>query len=94
MRQFGITANNAHTATAAAAGCFDNHRVANAFRMSTVSIHIVAQRAVGTGNGRHARFLHRGNCRHFVAHQADGVSFRADKDKARTFYLFGEIRVF
>ena len=31
---------------------------------------------------------------YFVAHQADGVCFRANEDKARLFDLFGEIGVF
>jgi hypothetical protein len=33
LRQFSIAAHNAHTATAAAAGRFDDNRVANAFGM-------------------------------------------------------------
>ena len=93
LSQFSVAAHNAHTATAAAAGRFDDNRVADAFRMSTVSIHVVGQRAVGARNGWNTGFLHCGDCRHFVAHQADSVSFRADEDKARTFYLFSKVGV-
>ena len=94
LRQLSIAAHDAHTATAAAAGGFDNHRVANAFCMSAVNVHIFAQRAVRTRYGRNAGFLHRGDSRHFIAHQADGVSFRTDKDKAGTLNLLSEVCVF
>ncbi|CNU80152.1 Uncharacterised protein [Salmonella enterica subsp. enterica serovar Bovismorbificans] len=93
LRQFSIATNHAHTAAAAAAGRFDDHRIANTFGMSAVRIHIVAQRAVRSWYGRHARFFHRGNRGHFIAHQADGIRFRADKDKAGAFNLLGKIGV-
>jgi hypothetical protein len=93
LRQFSIAAHNAHTATAAAAGRLDDNRVANAFGMSAVSIHIVGQRAVRAWYGRYAGFLHRGDRRHFVAHQADGVGFRADEDKAGAFNLLSKVGV-
>ena len=82
LGQFSIAAHNAHTATAAAAGRLDDNRIANAFSVSTVSIHIVGQRAVRAWYGWNTGFFHRGDCRHFVAHQADGVGFRADEDEA------------
>ena len=93
LRQVGVAAHYAHTATAAAAGGFDDDRVADAFRMCAVSVHVVAQRAVRAWNGRYASFLHRGDRRHFVAHQADSVGFRADEDKAGTFNLLGKVGV-
>lgn len=93
MCQFGIAAHDAHTATAAAAGGFDNNGITDALRMSAVSVHVVAQRAVRARDCWYASFLHRGNCGHFVAHQADGVGFRADEDKAGTFYLFSKVGI-
>ena len=93
LRQFGVATHNAHTATAAAAGGLDDHRIANAFGMGAVSVHIVGQRAVRTWNGRDAGFLHRGDCGHFVAHQADSVGFRTDEDKAGALNLLGKVGV-
>ena len=61
--------------------------------MRAVDIHIVAQRAVGARYGRYARFLHRGNGRHFVAHQANSIGFRADEDKAGLLNLLGKVGV-
>ena len=61
--------------------------------MSTVSIHVVGQRAVRAWYGWHTGFFHRGDRRHFVAHQADGVGFRADEDKARAFNLLSKVGV-
>ena len=61
LRQFSIAAHYAHTTTAAAARRFDDNRIADAFRMGTVSIHIVGQRAVRAGYGRNARFFHGGD---------------------------------
>lgn len=94
MSQLSIAAHDAHTATAAAAGGFDNHRVANAFGMGAVNVHIFTQRAVRARYGWNARFLHCGNGRDFVAHQADSVCFRTDKDKAGTLNLLSEVSVF
>ncbi|MNE29153.1 hypothetical protein D3C80_1226250 [compost metagenome] len=93
LRQVCIATYNAHTTTAAAAGRFDDNRVANAFSMSAVCIHIVAQRAVRTWYGRNTCFFHCGDCGHFIAHQADSVSFRADEDKARALNLLSKIGV-
>ena len=91
LRQFSIATHNAHTA--AAAGRLDDNRIANAFSMSTVSIHVVGQRAVRAWYGWNTGFFHRGDCRHFVAHQADGVGFRADEDEARAFNLLSKVGV-
>ena len=93
LRQFSIAAYNAHTATAAAARRLDDNRVANAFSMGAVSIHIVGQRAVRARYGWHAGFFHRGDGRHFVTHQANGVGFRANEDKARAFNLLSKVGV-
>ena len=93
LRQFSIAAYNAHTATAAAAGRLDDHRIANAFSMGTVSIHVVGQRAVRAWYGWNTGFFHRGDRRHFVTHQANSVGFRADEDKARAFYLLSKVGV-
>ena len=91
--QFSVAAHYAHTATAAAAGGFDNHRITNAFSNGTVFIHIVAQRAVRTRYARDARFFHRRDCGYFVAHQANGFCFRANEDKAGAFNLLGKVGV-
>ena len=93
LRQVGITTHNAHTATAAAARGFDDYRVADTFGMRSVSVHVVAQRAIRAWYGRDAGFFHRGDRRHFIAHQADSVGFRADEDKARTFNLLSKVGV-
>ena len=61
--------------------------------MGAVSVHVVAQRAIRTWNGRNASFLHGGDRGHFVAHQADSVGFRADEDKAGTLNLLSKISV-
>ncbi len=61
--------------------------------MGAVLIHIVAQRAVGARYGRYARFLHRGDRGDFIAHQANGVGFRADEDKAGLLNLLGKVGV-
>lgn len=93
LRQFSVATYNAHTATAAAAGGFDDHRVADAFGMGAVSVHVVAQRAIRTWNGRNASFLHGGDGGHFVAHQADSVGFRADEDETGALNLLSKISV-
>ncbi len=93
MRQFSVAAHDAHAATAAAAGGFDDNRVADAFGMRAVSVHVVAQRAIRTWNGRNASFLHCGDGGHFVAHQADSVGFRADEDETGALNLLGKVSV-
>ena len=61
--------------------------------MGAVSVHVVGQRAVRTGYGRDAGFFHGGDRGHFVAHQADGVGFRADEDKAGALNLLSKVGV-
>ncbi len=92
--QLFIAANDAHTAPAAAAGGFDNYRIADALGDGAVLIHIVAQRTVRTRHARHARFFHRVDCRNFVAHQANRFGTRTDENKAGTLYLLGKVGVF
>ncbi|MNI20288.1 hypothetical protein D3C73_737620 [compost metagenome] len=89
-----VAAHYAHAATAAAAGCLDDNRIADALGEGTVFIHVVGQRAIRARYARHASFLHGIDGRNLVAHQADSFGSRANEDKAGAFDLLGEIGVF
>ena len=86
--------DHAHTASAAAARCFDNHGITDFVGGFEDFGGVVGQCAVRTGNAGHARLNHGVFGGNFVAHQADGLSARADKGKAGLLDLLGEIGVF
>ena len=86
--------DDAHTATAAAAGGFDNDGITDFIGDFEDFFAVVWQCAFRAGNTRHAGFDHGVFGGYFVAHQTDGVGFRADEDKAGLFDLFGKIGVF
>ena len=86
--------DHAHTASAAATRCFDNHGITDFVGGFEDFGGIVGQGAVRTGNARYARFNHRVFGGNFVAHQADSFGFGADEDEAGLFDLFGKVGVF
>ena len=91
QRRFGM--DDAHPASAAAAGRLDDHRVADRLG-NTQDLHrIVGQRTVGTGNAGDAGDAHSLLGGHLVAHQTDGFGTRTDEHKAGRLDTLGEIRV-
>ncbi|RMU19924.1 hypothetical protein ALP34_05544 [Pseudomonas savastanoi pv. glycinea] len=86
--------NHTHAATTTATGGLDDHRVTHFTTNAQSGCFVFRQRAVGARNGWHVGQLHGVLGRNLVAHQADGVCFRADEGKTRFFDLFGEIGVF
>ncbi len=93
LDQLGLFMHDAHAATAAATCGLDDHRVANALGNLQAFGFIFGQRAVGAGHCGHAGFLHGGNSRHLVTHQADHGGAGADKGEAGVLDLLGEIGV-
>ncbi len=91
QRGFGM--HHAHAAATAAAGGLDDHRVADAARGRQDFLGIVGQGAVRAGHARHAGLDHGLLGRDLVAHQADAVGGRADKDEAGLFHALGKVRV-
>ena len=92
--QVFFTVHNAHATTTTAASGFDDHRVADFTANAQCGFRVFRQRAVRAWNSRYARRDHGVLGRYLVAHQANGVSFRADEGKAGFLDLFGEIGVF
>ena len=92
--QVFFTVDHAHAATTAAASGLDDHRVADFTANAQGGFRIFRQRAVRTWNGRNTSRDHGVLGRNLVAHQANGVGFRADEGKTGFFDLFGEIGVF
>src|SRR5690606_32955627 len=85
--------HHAHAATTAAASGLDDHRVAYFTSDAQRFLFVFRQRAVRTGNHRHAGFDHGVLGGNLVTHQANGFRFRADEGEAGLFHLLGEIRV-
>jgi len=94
LDQVFLVVHHAHAAATTAAGGLDDHRIADFTADPQGGFLVFRQRAVGTGNGGHAGLLHRVLGRYLVAHQANGVGFRADEGEAGAFDLFGEVGVF
>lgn len=86
--------HHTHAATTAAASGFDDHRVTDFTADAQRRFFVFRQWAVGAWNSRYARFDHRVLGRNLVAHQANGVGFRADEGEAGILDLFGKIGVF
>ena len=84
---------HAHAATTAAASGLDDHRVAHFTGDAQCFFLVFRQRAVGAGNHRYAGFDHGFLGRYLVAHQANGVGFRADEGETGVLHLFGEVGV-
>ena len=85
---------HAHAAATAAASGFDDYRVADFTANRQSSFFVFRQRAVGAGYGRYASGDHGVLGRNLVAHQANGVGFRADKGEAGFLYLLSKVGVF
>src|SRR5690606_18792820 len=93
LDQVFFLVHHAHAAATTAACGLDDHRVAHFTGDAQGFFLVFRQRAVGTGNHRYAGFDHGFLGRHLVAHQADGVSFRADEGETGLLHLFGEVGV-
>ena len=93
LDQVFFVVHHAHAATTAAASGFDDHRVADFTADGQGGFFVFRQRAVGAGYGRYAGGDHGVLGRHLVAHQANGVSGRADKGETGFLHLFGEVGV-
>ncbi len=78
VRQFGRGSDDAHAATAAAGGGFDDDRITDLFRQLERPF-LVVDRAVAAGENRHARLLHHAARAGLVAHQANHLRIRADE---------------
>src|SRR6202012_978931 len=92
--QVGLGTHDAHAATAAAAGRFDDDRVTDLTGDTDVLVGVVAQRATRAGHARHAGGLHGADRFDLVAHQADDVGGGPDEDETGFPDLFREVRVF
>src|ERR1700761_4462644 len=92
ITQMRFGANDAHAATAAAAGGLDDHGVADLACDADVFVHVVAERAARTGNARYAGCLHGADRFDLVAHQANHVGGRANEDETGFLDLLGKIR--
>ncbi len=86
--------HHAHAATTTATGGLDDHRVADVTGDCQGDFFVFRQRAIRARYGRYARLDHRVLGRNLVAHQANGVGFRADEGETGFFHLLGEIGVF
>src|SRR3954471_21004573 len=91
QRRLGM--HDAHAAAAAAAGCLDDHGIADLAGDAHDLLRIVRQRALGAGHGRHTRLGHRLLGADLVAHQPYVFWMRADEDKARALDFLGEVGV-
>ncbi|MPN06454.1 hypothetical protein SDC9_153710 [bioreactor metagenome] len=94
IEQGGFRVNHPHATSAAAAGCLDDHRVADSAGDLDDLLRILGQCAVRAGYAGDARRLHGVLGGHLVAHQADGVRAWANEDEAGLFHAFGEVGVF
>ncbi|MCY1297429.1 hypothetical protein D9M70_468680 [compost metagenome] len=93
LDQFFFLEDYAHAATTTATGGLDDHRIAHFTGDGQGSFLVFRQRAVGARHGRYAGTLHGVLGGHLVAHQANGVGFRADEGEAGFLHLFGEVGV-
>ncbi len=86
--------HHAHAATTTATGGLDDHRVADFTGDRQGGLFVFRQWAVGARYGRYASLDHRVLGRNLVAHQANGVGFRADEGEPGFLHLLGEVGVF
>jgi hypothetical protein len=93
VAQARLAVHHAHAAPAAAAGGLDDDGIADGARERGVLDDVVTERLARARHAGHAGFLHRGDGRELVAHQAHGVGARADEDEARFLDALGEVRV-
>src|SRR2546421_5929081 len=93
VQERGLGVHDAHAAPAAAAGCLDDHRVADVARDAQALVRVLAQRAIGARHARHAVRFHEADRRHLVAHGADGLRLGADEHEAAFLHALGEVRV-
>ncbi len=85
--------HDAHATSTAATGCLYDDRVTDVPGHANVLVHIVAERAVRTGDAGHAGSLHRLNGRDLVAHQPDRARGWADEGEAARLHALGEVGV-
>ncbi len=94
IQQRGFGMDHAHAASAAAACCLDDDRVADLGSGLDDFVGIVRQGALRAGHARHLGFDHGLLGGHLVAHQADVFGARADEGEAGRFDALGKIGVF
>ena len=87
-------AHDAHAASAAAARCLDDDRIADLAGDLEDFLRIVGECSVGARDAGNARFAHGLLGAHLVAHEADAFGARTDEGEARTFDALGKVGVF
>ena len=81
-------------AAAAAAGSFDDNRVADLTGCLDDFLRVFGECSVRAGHARDARVAHGLLSAHLVAHQTDALGARPNEGEARAFHLFGKIGIF
>ena len=85
--------HHTHAAAAAATGCLDDDRITDVPRESQIFVGVLAQRAIRARYAWHTGGFHGADCRHLIAHQANGIGGWPDKHETRTFAALCEIGV-
>ena len=93
-RERCVRVDDAHAAPAAAAGCLDDHRIADVLGDAQVLVHVGAQGTIRARHARHARSFHDLDRRDFVAHQTDGFRARSDINEPAFLDPFGKVCIF
>ena len=94
VEQRGFGVHHPHAFAPATCGCFDDDGISDIRGDAHDLVSIIWQGAVGAGDTGHTRLLHRVNRRNFVAHQADRLGGRSDKNETTLLNVFCKVGVF